>query len=121
MRDTDELIRQIASLKRTIAEMDDERRTLEAELIQYMDSSHVKTLETDTGKATLVKSTSLRINEVALSNELTPAQWRKITRRVLDQKLLEDAVSRGSIDVNLVAKHSTEEARKPYLKLTPKE
>jgi hypothetical protein len=74
--------------------------------------------EDDTIKVTVVRPTRLEFNEAGLEKALSEALWRQVTKRVLDKKALEDAVSRGKIDISVVSENSKEVATKPYLKIT---
>jgi hypothetical protein len=67
---------------------------------------------------TVVRPTRLEFNEAGLEKALSEALWRQVTKRVLDKKALEDAVSRGKIDISVVSENSKEVATKPYLKIT---
>lgn len=110
----------INELKAQVQILEEERKTLEAELLGTLEASNFDSIVIDgAGKVTVVRPTSLKIDDVGLASELTKSQWNRVSRRVLDEKLLEDAVAKGRIDIGLVSKHSTEQTRKPYLRITP--
>ena len=69
-------------------------------------------------KVTIVRPTSLKLNEEGIKSEISDAQWRQITKNVIDKKALEDAVARGNIEISVVSNNSKEVALKPYLKIT---
>jgi hypothetical protein len=69
-------------------------------------------------KAIVVRPTSLSIDETGLLAALDESMVKRVTKVVLDEKALETAVSEGAIDMELVAEHSTEVARTPYVRLT---
>lgn len=71
--------------------------------------------------ATKVQSSTLNIDENGLSEEIGPSKWTTISKRVLDRKLLEDAVTKDRIDSDLLARHSDEVPRAPYVRVTVKE
>jgi len=71
--------------------------------------------------ATKVQSSTLNIDEGGLSEEIGPSKWVTISKRVLDRKLLEDAVTKDRIDAGLLARHSNEVPRAPYVRVTVKE
>ena len=69
---------------------------------------------------TKVESSTLNFDEVALQEEIGDHKWRTVSKRVLDRKLLEDAIAKDRISPSIVARHSEEIPRKPYIKLTVK-
>ena len=70
---------------------------------------------------TKVQSSTLKIDEDGLAEAVGPQKWVTISKRVLDRKLLEDAVVSDRFDPNLLAKHSEEVPRAPYVRVTVKE
>ena len=104
-----------------------EKRYKEAqqEVINYLDGASLDTQRIEHGgmaiTGTKVESTTLNIDESALHEEIGDTKWHTISRRVLDRKLLEDAVMRDRIDPTILARHSIEVPRKPYVRLTAKE
>lgn len=112
----------LAELKQQIAELDDKRKELEAEVLELMESAEITTTEVEIDgvvtKATAVYSSTVKIDSTGLQGELSGSMWNQITKRVLDERLLEDKVARGLIDIDVVARHSTEVPRKPYVKIT---
>ncbi len=121
MKNLDKNLARIAELKREIAKLDAERKELEASVIEHLESVQLVTVEWGEdrkNKATIVYGSSIKIDASGLQDELTAKQWQSVSVRVLDEKLLEDKVARGQIDVDLVAKHTTEVQKKPYVRLT---
>lgn len=121
MRNLDKKLYRLHELKQTINNLELERKDLELEIITHLES--VETVTLDWGddrlnKATVVYSSSMKIDAAGLEADLTDRQWVSITKRVIDEKLLEDKVARGQIDVDIVAKHTEEVPRKPYVRLT---
>ena len=69
---------------------------------------------------TKVESSTLNFDEPSLQEELGDHKWRTVSKRVLDRKLLEDAIAKDRISPSMVARHSEEVPRRPYVKLTVK-
>ena len=120
----DKTVAKLAEIKAEIVELEDMRKLIEAEIIDRLEQNEADKIETNfegsSYTATIVRSSSLKFDEQGLAGAMSPSMWTQISRRVLDSKLLEDKVARGSIDVDTVAKYSEEVERKPYLKLTKK-
>lgn len=121
MAKLDKMLTELTDLKANIALMEERRKELEQEIIEFL-PLETYTVEWEyegkTTKATIVYSSSVSIDHDALKGDLTPTQWKKITTVVVDSKALENAVARGDIDVAVVAKHSTEKPKKPYIRVT---
>ena len=101
----------------------DERLTkVKKTLMEKLESAELETLtvgeEGSEIKVTIVRPTTLKLNEAGLEKDLSSAQWKLITKKVVDKKALEDAVVRGKIDPTVVADNSNEVASKPYLRIT---
>lgn len=114
----------LAELKAEIARLDAEKRAIESEVLEAMEEAGITTMEWEDDRgmhqATTVYSSTIKIDADALEEELPARTWQSITRRVLDEKVLEDKVARGIIDIEVVAAHSTEVPRKPFVKVTTK-
>lgn len=115
-------LQKLAALKAQIADLDSQRKQLEEVIIASLEKNDTSTIswEDDGGfhKATVVYSTTVKIDAPALLEKLHPNVRKQVTVRVLDEKLLEDKVARGVVDIKLVAKHTTETPRKPFIKIT---
>lgn len=116
-------LQRITDLKELIATLDAERKELEAWVLDNMAESDQQTVEWESAtgtamRATAVYSSTVKIDEAGLQAALGPHKWAQVTRRTLDERLLEDKVAKGAIDIEVVAEHSTEVPRKPYLKIT---
>lgn len=121
MKNLDKTLARIAEIKKQIAELEGERKELEASVIEHLESVQLVTIDWGSdrkNKATIVYGSSMKIDATGLRDELTDRQWQSVSVRVLDEKLLEDKVARGQIDVHVVAKHTTEVQKKPYVRLT---
>ena len=69
---------------------------------------------------TKVQASTVKVDEEALAEAVGSQKWVTISKRVLDMKLLEDAVVRDRVSPTLLAQHSTEVPRAPYTKVTVK-
>lgn len=112
-------------LKAKIKTLGDEVKPLQADIVDMIKSKGNRTMSTQdhngvTITATVVESTSMAIDEARLKKAVGAAVWKKITTPRLDDKLLEQAIQAGEVDVNVVAQCTTETPRSPYIKLTEK-
>ena len=119
----------IARLLLEIQSAEEEAQTWQAqvdksksELMELMDKHDLSTIAVpvrdEDQRVTVVRPTQLKINEEGLQDAVSEAIWRTITKRVIDKKALEDAVTRGKVEAETVSKHSKEVATKPYLRIT---
>lgn len=124
MAKIDTWLTELADLKDEIAEKDERRKELESKIIEYLDGNETSAIEWEhygkSAKASVVRSSTIKIDEEGLLAELPARTVTAITTRVIDRKALEDKVARGQIDVNLVAKYTDEVAKKPYVRVTKK-
>ena len=68
-------------------------------------------------RATLIEPTKTIIDEEGLLDSLTPAQRKLITRTVIDQSALSDAIDRGKINAREISKHITTEDGTPSIRI----
>jgi hypothetical protein len=118
-----QMVNEYHDLQAEIAELDSRLVQIKEEIMQTMEKHELETLvigeeNADETRVTIVRPTTLKINEAGLEKALSPAQWKLITKKVVDKKALEDAVVRGKIDPTVVADNSNEVASKPYLRIT---
>lgn len=110
-----EIATQIATLEAQLKKVKDK-------LFGYLEDNGLETLtvgeEGNTTKVTIVRPSSLVIDDDALFAELSASQVKLVTKKVLDKKALEDAIVRGKIDESVLTNNSKEVANKPYLKIT---
>lgn len=119
------LIREIADVDLQLAELQKRKAALQEELQIEMERLGNKTMksELDGGRiaqVTLVKGSRLVFHEDELRKKLGAAMWKKVTKQVLDKKLLEDQVALGNVSPLVVAGAAEELPNKPYIKLTIK-
>lgn len=83
---------------------------IEAELIALYRDYGLTTYK----NRTLVEGHTTHIDYDAIMAELTPAQRKLVTKRVIDPEKLEGAIKTGKISPYLVSKHTSITPRKPY-------
>ena len=103
----------VASLAKTIA-------LLEIEVVTAMELAGLDkiALPGDTIKGTLVKAIRVVTDYDALEKLLTPAQWKRVTKSVLDKEKLEAEIVVGRIEASVIASVSEEKENKPYVRIT---
>ena len=129
LSEKENLASRISVLKSEISEREELRKQLEEKLFKLIEAESDQLSESFMmqerydeeifiTKVTIVRPTSIEIDEEGLKKALTASQWKAITTLSLDKKKLEDNVARGKIDIDVVANNSTEKPKKPYLKIT---
>lgn len=113
-----ELLDELADLKAEKTRVEEHLAETQAELIDYMKSQGIKTIESSKHKGTLVEGQRVKIDEDRLAELLPKRLWDLITKQVVDTKKLEDAVATGSIDVEIVAEASTNVPVRPYVRVS---
>lgn len=116
------LLEEYHAIADDMASLDERLTKVKKTLMEKLESAELETLtvgeEGSEIKVTIVRPTTLKLNEAGLEKDLSPAQWKLVTKKVVDKKALEDAVVRGKIDPTVVADNSNEVASKPYLRIT---
>lgn len=112
----------LAKVKERIDALGSEKAEIEARLVDAMTQKGQKTISAQDGnvKGTLVAGSRITIDEDALKKALTAAQWKKVTKQVLDKERLEAHIVTGDVDPNVVAAASVEKDIKPYIKVSGK-
>lgn len=117
-----EVLEKLVAAKQSIAQLEDDRRALEETAIQMIEALGESGISWDyngkPARASVIRSGTIKFDEQGLEQGLGPEIWESITKRVLDQKKLEDGVARGSIDIETVTQYSFEAPKKPYIKVT---
>lgn len=70
------------------------------------------------GTASIIRGAKPVLDEEAFMAELDESQRQLVTKTVVDLKKLEQAVELGIIEADVVAAHTTEVPKKPYLRFT---
>lgn len=115
----------LRDIKAKVKSLGEEAKIVQTEVIDMIKGKGNKTMTVQDSSgvdimATVVESTSMAIDEARLKKAVGAATWKKITTPRLDDKLLEQAIQAGEVDVNVVAQCTTESPRAPYIKLTEK-
>lgn len=112
----DELRRQKEDLEGTID-------ALQQRIVAALDSIEVKSHEVEVNGGRTIKATRSQnnrtvIDEIALKKAMGESLWNKVSSRVLDKKKLEAFIASGEVSATAVAKCSTENEGKPYIRIT---
>ena len=110
-------------LRRQKDELEDTIDALQQRIVATLDSLEVKSHEVEVNgsrsiKATRAQSNRTVIDEVGLKKSLGETLWNKVSSRVLDKKKLEAYIASGEVNPTTVAKCSTENEGKPYIRIT---
>lgn len=115
---------QLNAAKQRKNEAEAEIQSLTKLLTESMTAGEMRKLQTNVPDGiligTLVTPSTVEIDEPRLKRQLGAKVWKKVTKQVLDRKLLDDALSTGEVDIAVVAQCSQEKFRSPYIKLTTK-
>lgn len=113
---------ELATIKARIEALAEAKAEVEERLIAAMSSKGQKTVTVSAQdgdiKGTLVAGTRIIIDEEKLRGALTAAQWKKVSKSVLDKEKLEAHMVTGDVDPNIVASASTEKDVKPYIRVS---
>jgi hypothetical protein len=119
----EDLVR-LASIKSAVEQLGREKSEVEARLLVALEahgtSSVSTTVDGETIKGTRVAPQRVTIDPDKVKAALTAAQWKKVTKQVLDSDLLEAAVKMKEVDANVVAQASEVKDTKPYIKVSGK-
>jgi len=111
----------LAAIKEQLAALEAEKKELEASAASLMQERGVKRWAANhprLGTATLVESSTIRIDEAELQRSLSTDQWQSVIKVSVDQKLLEHAVATGVVPIDIVAAVSEEVPKRPYLRFS---
>lgn len=118
----EDLVNDYYEVQEQLADLEKSLNIIKEKLMKRLEDAELETItlgeEGAEVKVTIVRPTTLKLNEAGLEKSLSSGQWTQITKRVVDKKALEDAVARGKIDPSVVADNSNEVASKPYLRIT---
>lgn len=71
-------------------------------------------------KGTRIEAEVANVDYTKLQTLVSPVQWEKITKRVVDTDLLQAAIDTGEISADTIASCTEITTRKPYIKFTVK-
>ena len=131
-REIDQQIRHLDRLKRIKDQAEADFNEAQERFVKMMESLGQQSASTSSAdvitsegkrvlrrwKATVVSSSTTKVNEVTLKKALGATVWKKVTKTVLDMRKLEDAVATGEVDPVVVASHSEIVPRKAYVRLS---
>lgn len=72
-------------------------------------------------RATVVRGETTKIDEAGLKKELGYRLFNKVTKRVIDNKKLQDAMADGTIDPMAVGKHVEVKENRPFIRISKSE
>lgn len=111
--------------KQTKEEVEREHKSLQAETIDLFHAEKTDKLVVEDGgriiTGTMVEGTTTVLDEEALRDLLTDAQWDAITIPAVDKGLLEAHILTGQIDADAVERCVEIRPRSPFLRFTVKE
>jgi len=92
-----------------------EIQTAQADLVADMIVGEITEFDHDGVKATLVRSSTMSIDDEVFEKGLEPEEWKQITRRVIDNKLLSAKAQLGEIPQDLLAEGVQSIPKNPYV------
>lgn len=112
LRNSDEALKEVTA----------ERRKDHDNVLASMIKDGIKTITTEDGPddvtGTYVGGILITIDEDRLRKEIGATAFDKLTKKVLDQEKISEAIAQGKLDPVTVAACSTEKERAPYVRLT---
>lgn len=122
----EENLRRIATLRRREAEIKEKIKQHQQDLIAQLEEQNAEQLvfhDEDNGvtiTGTLVRSSTVNLDDEALKKKVGANIWRKISTLSLDRKKLEVALQAGDVSDVDVAASSTITPKAPFVKVTVK-
>lgn len=120
---TDETQQMLSELSLKIHKLRAEQSILEGEItdaqvqvIELMKNNGLRNYDAGGVKVTIVEPSRIVIDENRLKRSLGARMWAKVTRTVLDRRLLDACIAVGDVDANVVANCSDEVPSKPYVR-----
>lgn len=121
-KSTTDLLIELAVAKNQLAVAVKRKADVEEALVAALrakgDKSVSVTIDGSTVKGTLVEGTRVSINADRLKIALPLKTWNKVTKRVLDNAMLEAAVAMKEVDPNIVADCSVINDVSPYIRVS---
>jgi hypothetical protein len=110
------LAREMEGLKERAKELTKRADRRKTAIIAELQDRGTTSLLHDGYKVTMVQNEVPQYDEEYLKEVLTPRQWKKVTKTVLDPSLLSVAVQQGDIDLEVVQQATTIRTTAPYLR-----
>lgn len=112
---------EVADLKTQIAELTEKFEKKQQECIEALRTSGSDRFEVQTAFLTLtgtvVAAERVVYDSEGLENDLSPEDWERVTKRVLDTDKLEAMVVAQVIPIEAVDAHTEVKVNKPYLRI----
>lgn len=106
-----------AALKEQIELLNKRLKQINIDLLANLDAAGLKKAITPLGnKVVVIEQEITAINADLLRDRLTPAQWNKVTERVLNEVLLDAMVTTGKVDATVVDECTYIAAEKRFLR-----
>lgn len=117
--ETDQLIEDLIAAKEALAVVQERVEAAENKILEFMEAKQQKTVALNDGRrvytATYTQRTTNVINEIGLRKALRAPVYDKYTKKVLDRKALERAMTDGHVDPMVVAKFVEQVPGSKYL------
>lgn len=121
-RKTQQSLKELRELRAQKRELEDSISVIQENTLGGLTEMGIKSITVDLDNlkitGTRVDGTVLKIDEAKLKKNLGARLWQRVTTRTLDRNKLEALVAAGEIDPRIVARCSTEEPKKPYIRIT---
>ena len=114
------LVDQIISAKKIKSDAETDIADFQGKILEFISAGDSEIVETPSGtyKVTSVQVERTAVNEDVLFEGLDVSVVSKITRRQLDNRLLEAAVLMGDVPADLLKSATTTSLNKPFVKIT---
>ena len=114
------LVDQLISAKKIKSDAETDIADFQGKILEFISAGDSEIVETPSGtyKVTSVQVERTAVNEDVLFEGLDVSVISKITRRQLDNRLLEAAVLMGDVPADLLKSATTTSLNKPFVKIT---
>ena len=114
------LVDQLISAKKIKSDAETDIADFQGKILEFISAGDTEIVETPSGtyKVTSVQVERTAVNEDVLFEGLDVSVVSKITRRQLDNRLLEAAVLMGDVPADLLKSATTTSLNKPFVKIT---
>ena len=114
------LVDQLISAKKIKSDAETDIADFQGKILEFISAGDSEIVETPSGtyKVTSVQVERTAVNEDVLFEGLDVSVVSKITRRQLDNRLLEAAVLMGDVPADLLKSATTTSLNKPFVKIT---
>lgn len=114
-----EMVDTIHANRAFVKKVNDDTAKLQEQVIAKMKQHRIDRFKSASKiNASVIEGTSMVIDDVKLRRRLGARLWGKVTKTVLDKKMLEAAIAAKEVDPIIVAECTEEVPRTPYIKTT---